>query len=185
MRELKFRTWDKDCRWFEHFEIGENDDCYGIFRATANKFGSAIEQYTGLKDKNGKEIYEGDIVSDQNGKLAKVFYDEGYSAYRFKWLDPPIADFLYWFDVDRVVGNIHENEDTREAEPLIKDDKTRKAVRAWAEANNTERVAIQNSYCLSAEGDEIENIVFASPIFKDIDDNVSYTITELCGEEGK
>ena len=70
-----------------------------------------------------------------------------------------------------------------EAEPLIKDDKIRKAVRAWAEANNTERVAIQNSYCLSAEGDENENIVFAFPIFKDIDYDVSYTITELCGEE--
>lgn len=58
MRELRFRAWDKDCCRFEYFEIGENDDCYGIFRVTANKFGSVIEQYTGLKDKNGKEIYE-------------------------------------------------------------------------------------------------------------------------------
>ena len=70
-----------------------------------------------------------------------------------------------------------------EADPLIKGEKTRKAVRAWAEANNTEKVAIQNNYCLSAEGDEMENIVFASPVFKDIDDEVSYTIAELCGEE--
>ena len=45
-------------------------------------------------------------------------------------------------------------EDVEPKEPLIKDEKFRKAVRAWAEANNTEKVAIQNSYCLSAEGDE-------------------------------
>ena len=185
MRELKFRAWDKDCRWFEHFEIGENDDCYGIFRATANKFGSAIEQYTGLKDKNGKEIYEGDIVSDQNGKLAKVFYDEGYSAYRLKWLDPPIADFLYWFDVDRVVGNIHENEDTREAEPLIKDDKTRKAVRAWAEAQGlTEVYCASSGYEIYGGVDDLV-IQFKGEPFPFADKNRAYTITELCGEEGK
>ena len=74
-------------------------------------------------------------------------------------------------------------EDYAPKEPLIRDEKIRKAVRAWAEANNTERVAIQNNYCLSTEGDEDENIVFCIPIFKDIDDNVSYTIEELCGEE--
>lgn len=70
-----------------------------------------------------------------------------------------------------------------EVEPLIKDDKIRKAVRAWAEANNAGRVAIQNNYCLSTEGDADEDIVFCIPIFKDLDHNVSYTITELCGEE--
>lgn len=59
MKELKFRAWDIDCHRFEYFEIGENNDCYGMFRVAANKFGSVIEQYTGLKDNNGKEIYEG------------------------------------------------------------------------------------------------------------------------------
>ena len=65
----------------------------------------------------------------------------------------------------------------------IRDEKIRKAVRAWAEANNAGRVDIQNNYCLSTEEDTDIDIVFASPIFKDIDSNVSYTITELCGEE--
>ena len=93
------------------------------------------------------------------------------------------GDSPSWRDVMYEVQEMLTEAELCEAEPLIKDDKIRKAVRAWAEANNTERVAIQNSYCLSAEGDENENIVFAFPFFKDIDYNVSYTITELCGEE--
>lgn len=78
---------------------------------------------------------------------------------------------------------ISEWEDYKPTEPLIKDEKIRKAVRAWAEANNTEKVAIQNSYCLSAEGDEDETIIFASPVFRDIDDDDFRTIAELCGED--
>lgn len=89
--------------------------------------------------------------------------------------------------VERTYHKIAElNEDWEDyvpTEPLIKDEKIRKAVRAWAEANNAERIAIQNYYCLSTEGDEYENIAFTSPIFNDIDDDISYTITELCGEE--
>ena len=88
-----------------------------------------------------------------------------------------------WRDVMYEVQEMLAEAELCEAGPLIKDDKIRKAVRAWAEANNAGRVAIQNSYCLSTEGDEDENIVFCIPIFKDIDDNVSYTIEELCGEE--
>lgn len=87
------------------------------------------------------------------------------------------------YDYDSLAGLNKDWEDDTPVEPLIKDEKIREAVRAWAKANNTERVAIQNNYCLSAEGDEIENIVFASPIFRDIDDDVPYTITELCGED--
>lgn len=92
-------------------------------------------------------------------------------------------DYPSWRDVMYGVQEMLTEAEIREAGPLIKDDKIRKAVRAWAKANNAGRVAIQNNYCLSAEEDEYRDIVFASPIFKDIDHNVSYTITELCGEE--
>ena len=93
------------------------------------------------------------------------------------------GDFPSWRDVLCEVQEMLAEAEIREAGPLIKDDKIRKAVRAWAEANNAGRVDKQNNYCLSAEGDEIEDIVFCIPIFKDIDHNVSYTIEELCGEE--
>ena len=88
-----------------------------------------------------------------------------------------------WRDVMCEVQEMLTGAVIREAAPLIKDDKIRKAVRAWAEANNAGRVDIQNNYCLSTAEDADMDIVFASPIFKDIDHNVSYTIEELCGEE--
>lgn len=88
-----------------------------------------------------------------------------------------------WRDVMSEVQKLLAEAEIREAGPLIKDDKIRKAVRAWAEANNAGRVDKQNNYCLSTEEDADEDIVFCIPIFKDLDHNVSYTITELCGEE--
>lgn len=72
-----------------------------------------------------------------------------------------------------------EWEDYSPPEPLIKDEKIRKAVRAWAEANGIERVWHEYSSCwLRGNGlkIELENEVV------DLEQN-NYTITELCGEE--
>ena len=105
MREIKFRIWDINARkWLKSFNIDLLD---------IPKFNLAeVNQYTGLKDKNNKEIYEGDILSDgNNDKPYKVIFENGSFRAEFE------GDFEeYSFDlIDvvaqgcEIVGNIYQN----------------------------------------------------------------------------
>lgn len=68
------------------------------------------------------------------------------------------------------------------AEPLIKDPKVRKAVRAWAEANGTSILTYDEFYILTDE--QMNDIEFgATTPFVGLKKDKEYTITELCGEE--
>ena len=86
------------------------------------KFGNTIlMQSTGLKDKNGKEIFEGDIV-DYKGRKAVVKWHGSYASFIYRFVDElnervsewhPLFLAYYHFEI---VGNIYENPELLEVE---------------------------------------------------------------------
>lgn len=100
MREIKFRAWDKEQKKMLDDVSTWTDDFTGML--------IALMQYTGLKDKNGKEIYEGDIVKYKNDKPDKVIFENGgFMTSRFYHRTPNNWKIL--LDELEVIGNIYEN----------------------------------------------------------------------------
>jgi len=119
MREIKFRAWDKkEKRMFivENLRIIRDvlvnqDRKYSVSeRGYVCRNKTEIMQFTGLKDKNGKEIYEGDILLKNNGDRFLVFWNNDALSYFVKNLRTGFENML---DLHKepisIFGNIYEN----------------------------------------------------------------------------
>ena len=138
MREIRFRAWDKERGYF-HW--GASNICLTLGGNLMWQFGwefpnlldreeasnYILMQYTGLKDKNGKEIYEGDILKytvDDNStetgteRINKVVFHEGAFCYIVPVLIMgELPSFLCQYNKQsEIIGNAYENPE------LLKDD---------------------------------------------------------------
>ena len=107
MRELKFRRYDDYGNDFVYYDLkNKNDDEYICFFMT----NYPIEQYTGLKDKDGKEIYEGDIVDyNDDGECIGVVKYDAPEFYLEADLEIHARMFLKGSPHQKVIGNIYDD----------------------------------------------------------------------------
>lgn len=115
-REIKFRAWDKHKKKMYYDLKIEPIVPLSINTFFLEATGLNWMQYTGLKDKNGKEIYDGDVIYDERKNKYKgyVICDRGaFRLKRFKKLkDSWLNDLALWHYTKfphGVVGNIYEN----------------------------------------------------------------------------
>ena len=130
MREIKFRAWDKEEQEMLDWDKFFNLDIAQVFESKGS-WGVYPMQYTGLKDKNGVEIYEGDIDQAENGDKNVIVFLLKAGTYCVMPMDIYLnndyqneafsQEFMYGFGYDlffdnltpgkylNVIGNIYEN----------------------------------------------------------------------------
>ncbi|MEJ1301906.1 YopX family protein [Lactiplantibacillus plantarum] len=106
---IKFRAWDNECKI-----IRDYDELKGLTLDALDASDFKLEQFTGLKDVNGKEIYEGDILENRKYRSIVKFASGKFLA--------DVVGTISRFDLigethgSKVIGNVHENLELLEEE---------------------------------------------------------------------
>lgn len=124
MREIKFRAWLPIGEWDEEGENQAYEMCYDLAFEEFEPINDLLKgveflmQFTGLLDKNGKEIFEGDVVEincPTDTGCYEIVINDG--SIRFKSGDTLYYDYKIFEDGAllggnlKVIGNVHENKE--------------------------------------------------------------------------
>ena len=110
-REVKFRAWNKSMEKWVYFTLDELHGCSWDWEEFENWC-----QFTGLKDKKGKEIYCGDIIKNNGSWIYIVYWHKSAGAWDTKPIEKerqftttkPLFEQVEKWDCE-VIGNIYQN----------------------------------------------------------------------------
>lgn len=107
MREIKFRAWNKVKKNMYTDAINNCQDSFDLILKHPQVY--EVMQYTGLKDRDGVKIYEGDIytMGDRNILYQVVYRDTGFIGKQLR--SSSYAGLSHWHKKIEIIGNIYEN----------------------------------------------------------------------------